>query len=125
MLVISAESLSSQGLKALLERSGTREVITASEKALAAPALAELSPEVLIIDRSNLEDIEPETLFPSTIIVLCPGTDRLAVYNRQEMTKATVDNLLSAIETAQKPGKKRRNVQPYHPENDSKPGGRS
>lgn len=109
VLVISTETLSSQGLKALLERSGAREVLTASEEALAAPTLAELSPEVLIIDRSNFEGIEPEALFPSTIIVLCPGTEQLAIYSRQEMQKATVDNLLRALGTARDPvkGKKK------------------
>lgn len=102
VVVISTEPLCSQGLKALLERAGASEVLTATEEALAAPALAELSPEVLIVDRSNFEAIEPQTLFPAAIIVLCPGTERMAVYNRQAMQKATVDNLLSAIASARR-----------------------
>jgi len=97
VLVISSETLSSQGLKALLERSGASEVLTASEDALGAWALAELSPEVLIVDRTYFEGIECADHLPSTIIVLCPGAEQLAVYSRQEMPMATVDNLLRAI----------------------------
>lgn len=97
VLVVSGEPLASHGLKALLEKAGRAEVGIASEEELLTGGIGESVPEVVVIDRAASEGRPFETDYPAKLVVIGPGDDRMAVYSRQDVHEATVDNLLHVL----------------------------
>ena len=108
VLVLSEQPLISQGLKLIIENSGSAEVAIAPDDATAASLISKLTPSIIVVDREDTEigiDLSlPKEDYPSKLVLLSPNDDRMIVYSRQDVHEATLENLLDAIQQ-ENPGK--------------------
>lgn len=101
VLVVSEQPVVSQGLKLIIESAGAAEVAIASDEATASSLVSKLIPSIVVVDREEDEVDEPRSFlgndYPVKLVLLSPSDDRMVVYSRQEVNKATLENLLNAI----------------------------
>jgi len=102
VLVVSEQQLVSQGLKLIIEKAGSAEVLTAHDEATAASIMSDLTPRIVVIDRDSLED-HPERAhfdadYPDKLVLISSTDDRMVVYSREKVDSATLENLLNTIE---------------------------
>lgn len=102
VLVVSGKPLVLQGLKLIIERSGSTEVSTAADESAAADIIRELAPDILVLDREDREDSDEapspaDEEYPDKVVVINANEDRIVVYCRQQIDSATLANLLGVI----------------------------
>lgn len=102
ILVISERSMLREGLKRLIEETGTVKVITAPDKKSAEHLLAKFVPAVVIIDHPDIQATDwmyflQQLDQPSKIILLGWNDDKLAVYSHRLVLESTVQNLIKQI----------------------------
>lgn len=102
ILVIMKQPLLREGLKYLIEESGVARVVTAPAEQDAERLVAEMAPDVVVIERGDTAVNNLSHFFhwqdkPSRVVVLGWKDDKLAVYSRWPVLPATVENLIRAI----------------------------
>ena len=101
ILVVSEQQLVSQGLKLIIEKAGSAEVLTAEDEATAASIMSDLTPRIVVIDRDALDDNPDRAHFdedyPDKLVLISSTDDRMVVYSREKVDSATLENLLNTI----------------------------
>lgn len=101
ILVVSEQQLVSQGLKLIIEKAGSAEVLTAEDEATATSIMSDLTPRIVVIDRDALEDNPYRAHFdedyPDKLVLISSTDDRMVVYSREKVDSATLENLLNTI----------------------------
>ena len=101
ILVVSVQQLVSQGLKLIIEKAGSAEVLTAEDEATAASIMSDLTPRIVVIDRDALDDNPDRAHFdedyPDKLVLISSTDDRMVVYSREKVDSATLENLLNTI----------------------------
>ena len=102
VLVVSGQPLISQGLKLIIEGAVSTEVTTVSDEKLAADLMAELTPGVVVVDRTEADETDLDCIlfgqdYPAKLVVISPNDDRMVVYSREKVHSATMENLLDTI----------------------------
>ncbi len=100
VMVVSGQPLISEGLKLIIEESGVTQVAVVSDQSSVAGMMAKLAPNVIVVDRTELDDseIDSNNDYPSKVVVISPNDDRMIVYSRQKVDTASLENLLATIQ---------------------------
>jgi len=101
ILVISNRPLLREGVK-LIIKDFTFTVIIVSNELSASRLISKYSPSFIVVDRPNTKDVKLDRLFrsidyPIKVVVIGWDDDKIAVFSRTALEKATRENLIKVI----------------------------
>lgn len=101
ILIISNRPLLREGVK-LIIKDITFTVINVSDELSDSRFISEYSPSVIVVDRPNTKDVKLDRLFrsidyPVKVVVIGWDDDKIAIFSRTALEKATRENLIKVI----------------------------
>ena len=101
ILIISNRPLLQEGVK-FITRGFKFNVITVSNESSASRFISKCSPSVIVVDRPNTRDVKLDRLFrsidyPIKVVVIGWDDDKIAIFSRTSLGKATKENLTKVI----------------------------
>ena len=101
ILVISNRPLLREGVK-LIIKDFTFTVIIVSNELSASRLISKYSPSIIVVDRPNTKDVKLDRLFrsidyPIKVVVIGWDDDKIAIFSRTALEKATRENLIKVI----------------------------
>ena len=101
IIIISNRPLLREGVKFII-KDLTFNVIIVSNELSASRLISKYSPSVIVVDRPNTRDVKLDRLFrsidyPIKVVVIGWDDDKMAIFSRTALEKATRENLIRAI----------------------------
>ena len=101
VLIVSNCPLLREGMRLLIKEITFNVITTADEKS-ASSLITKYTPSVIVVDRPNAKTVRLDSLFPRIdypvrVVIVGLDDDKLALYSRPTVCKATRENLVKMI----------------------------
>ena len=102
VVIVSSREVFCKGLKLMIEEQELARVTTVADEGSAADVVAKLVPGIVIVDRPDTKAVDLDYFFqrgdhPVKVVVIGWDNNQMAVYSRQMVEEATLQNLLEVI----------------------------